>query len=114
VGRELTWEDVARRAGLNANEIAEAEVTTTTNRTRRVAEFNWGLLRRAASLNGPTDIALSFSDYIDKQNAEARRFEQLTPQTLALVEEIERVTSAPVSLIVTRFAFRNIIDRRTW
>jgi adenylosuccinate synthase len=66
------------------------------------------------SLNAPTDIALSFSDYIDKRNTEARRFDQLTPETLQFIEEVERVASAPVSLIVTRFAFRNIIDRRTW
>ena len=114
MGKEIDWDTVAQRAGLNAKEIAEAEKTTTTNRQRRVAEFNWSLLRQAVSLNGPTDIALSFSDYISKQNTEARRFEQLTPPTLQLIEEIERVASAPVSLIVTRFAYRNIIDRRTW
>jgi adenylosuccinate synthase len=114
MGKEIDWDTVAQRAGLDPTEIAEAEKTTTTHRPRRDAEFNWTLLRRAVSLNGPTDIALSFSDYISKQNTEARRFDQLTQQTLQFIEEVERVASAPVSLIVTRFAFRNIIDRRTW
>lgn len=114
MGIEITWDVVAERAQLVAREIAEAELTTTTKRPRRVAEFNWALLRRAVSLNAPTDIALSFSDYIDKKNTEARRFDQLTSETLQFIEEIERVASAPVSLIVTRFDFRNIIDRRTW
>jgi adenylosuccinate synthase len=72
------------------------------------------MLRRAASLNGPTDIALSFTDYLGIANREARRFEQLTPETIRFVEEVERVASAPVSLLVTRFAFRSIIDRRAW
>jgi adenylosuccinate synthase len=72
------------------------------------------ILRRASSLNGPTDIALSFVDYLDKDNAKARRFEQLTPDTIHFIQEIERVAVAPVSLISTRFDFRSIIDRRTW
>jgi adenylosuccinate synthase len=114
MGKEISFEIIATRAGLNAKQIAEAEVTTRTKRPRRVAEFSWSLLRRATSLNGPTDIALSFSDYLSSKNTEARRFDQLTQETIQLIEEIERVASAPVSLVVTRFAFRNIIDRRFW
>ena len=81
-----------------------------------MAEFNWAQLRKAASLNGPTDIALSFSDYIAKTNELARRFEQLSPKTIRFIEEIERVATAPVSLVVTRFRHpeRSIIDRRKW
>jgi adenylosuccinate synthase len=114
MGKEITFAVIAARAGLDAKQIAEAELTTTTKRPRRVAEFSWSLLRKATSLNGPTDIALSFSDYLSSKNTEARRFDQLTPDTIQFIEEIERVASAPVSLIVTRFAFRNIIDRRFW
>ena len=74
------------------------------------------LLRRSASINGPTDIALSFADYIDIKNREARRFEQLTQATINFVEEVERVAAAPVSLISTRFDYPHvsIIDRRNW
>ena len=77
-------------------------------------EFDWMLLRRAASLNGPTDIAITFVDYISIKNREARRFEQLTPETLHFLEEVERIAAAPVTLITTRFHSRSIIDRRTW
>lgn len=48
------------------------------------------------------------------RNREARRFEQLTEDTIRFIEEIERVASAPVSLISTRFDSRSIIDRRSW
>ena len=72
------------------------------------------LLRKAASLNGPTDIALTFTDYISIKNRNARRYEQLTQETIRLIEEIERVAGAPVSLIATRFHYRSIIDRRAW
>jgi adenylosuccinate synthase len=81
---------------------------------RRVGEFDWALLRKAATLNAPTDIALTFADYIHKSNADARRFEQLTIPTIRFIEEVERVAAAPVTLISTRFHERSIIDRRAW
>lgn len=114
MAQETSWAEVARRSGLSLPKLAKAERTSTTNRERRVSEFDWGLLRKAASLNAPTDIALSFVDYFCKKNTEARRFEQLSEETINFIEEVERVTAAPVSLISTRFHFRSIIDRRAW
>ena len=112
--RELSWEEVSARAKIPADVLREKERTSTTHRLRRIAEFDWSLLSRAASLNGPTDIALTFVDYIDHQNTEARRFEQLTEETRRFIEEIESVAGCPVSLITTRFHERSIIDRRSW
>ncbi len=101
-------------SGIPLTELLAAEKTTTTGRRRRVAEFDRALLRKAASLNGPTDIALTFTDYLSILNRRARRLEQLQPDTIRFLEEVEQVAGAPVSLIVTRFHFRSIIDRRTW
>jgi adenylosuccinate synthase len=105
---------VAERSGIALEELQNLERTSTTGRKRRVGEFEWQLLRRAASLNGPTDIAVTFADYLDAANTQARRFEQLTPETIRFTEEIEKVAGAPVSLISTRFHWRSIIDRRAW
>lgn len=112
--REITFKEISKRSGIPLKEFQKTERTSTTNRARRVGEFDWSLIRRAASLNAPTDIALSFVDYIDIRNKDARRFEQLTPDTIRFIEEVEQVTSAPVSLISTRFHSRSIIDRRAW
>jgi adenylosuccinate synthase len=79
-----------------------------------VAEFDWEQLRRSASLNAPTDIAVSFVDYLGIANRAARRFDQLTPETIRFLEEVERVATAPVSLISARFHSRGVIDRRAW
>ena len=116
MGRELGFAEISRRSGQSSSKIRKAERTSTTKRPRRIAEFSWTLLRESASINGPTDVALSFADYISKSNESARRFEQLTGETIHFVEEIERVACAPVSLIVTRFSHsnRSIIDRRSW
>ena len=114
MSREIDWQQVETRSGYPTNSLKEKEKTSTTRRDRRVGEFEWTTLRKAASLNAPTDIALTFVDYISKQNERARRFEQLTTGTIRFIEEIERVAAAPVSLISTRFNYRSIIDRRAW
>ena len=114
MGLEITWKAVADRAKLDPAELERVERTSTTDRRRRVAEFNWSALRRSATMNSATDLALTFADYISVANRAARRFEQLTPDTIHFVEEVERVASCPVSLITTRFEDRSIIDRRTW
>jgi len=111
---ELSWKEISRRSGISEKELKGIELGSVSNKERRVAEFDWVLLRRAALLNAPTDIALTFADYIDKRNSEARRFEQLTAPTIRFTEEIEKVSSAPVSLVSTRFHWKSIIDRRTW
>lgn len=114
LSQPIEWSVVAKRANLDAEELMKNERTSTTNRERRVGEFDWVLLRQAASINAPTDIALTFADYIAAENARAHRYDQLTLDTIRFIEEVERVAAAPVSLISTRFDFRSIIDRRSW
>lgn len=119
---EVTFQEVALSAGLDPAEITKLEKTSTTKRDRRVGWFEWEQFRHACSLNAPTDIVLTFADYIDHKNRDARRFEQLTEDTIKFVEELERVAQAPVSLINTRFPresgekmdLRTVIDRRNW
>ena len=110
---ELTWEEIERRSGLDG--LAEKELTSKTGRLRRVGEPEWNLLRRSALYNAPTDVALTFADYLSSENSKAWRYEELTEETLLYVEEVERVTGARVSLIATGFMpNRGIIDRRLW
>lgn len=81
-----------------------------------------GPISGRGAINGPTDIVLTFADYIDSKNSSARRFEQLTKDTIYFIEELERVSNVPVSLVTTRFPRtneeredrRSIIDRRKW
>jgi adenylosuccinate synthase len=111
---EIDLKTIASRSGIDLDELATTERTSTTNRDRRIAEFDWLSFRRALILNGPTDIALTFVDYLSKANRKAFRFDQLTAETQQFIEEIEQVSRVPVSLISTQFSERNIIDRRKW
>lgn len=112
--REITADIIAQRSGLNAEEIKKAERTSTTNRPRRFGEFEWDQFRSACMLNAPTDIVLSFADYINADNRKARRFDQLNGETIRFIEELERIAKAPVSLINTCAEKRSVIDRRDW
>jgi adenylosuccinate synthase len=114
MSRDIKWRDVSHRSGVSLAELRRTEVTSTTNRKRRVSEFDWALLRRSASLNAPTDIALTFADYLDIRNRDASRVGQLSTETVQFIEEVQRVATAPVSLVSVRFHSRGIIDRRQW
>jgi len=111
---ELTMQIIAERSGKDPNDLVAKEKTTTTKKNRRIAEFSWSLFRRACELNSPTDIALTFTDYISIKNENARRYEKLTAPTRELIEEIERCSGVKVSLIGTTFDYRAVIDRRNW
>lgn len=114
LSQEISLAEISRRSGIGVHELKKTETTSTTKKKRRISEFDWVLLKKAAELNAPTDIALTFVDYICKTNERARRFEQLTRETVQFIQEVERVAEAPVSLISTRFRHRSIIDRRSW
>ena len=112
--QEISWKEVANRSGYSETDLIDVEKTSTTKRQRRVGEFEWDLLHRSAFLNGATDIALTFTDYINIDNRNARRIEQLTPETKNFIQEVERVANAPVSLISTGFNLKSVIDKRIW
>lgn len=112
MGQEIDWKKVEERAGVP--DAQASELSSVTREQRRVAEFDWTMLRRSAELNSATDVALTFADYISVENRKAYRYEQLTGATLQFVEEVESVSGAEVSLIATNFSERSIIDRRTW
>ena len=114
MSQELNWDEIARRSGIPTEELVTQEKGSVSNNQRRVGEFDWQMLRRVSELNGATDVALTFTDYLDIGNRNARRYEQLSAKTIDFVEEVEKVAGVPVSLLGTRFDVRSVIDRRQW
>lgn len=112
--KEIDWKTIAERSGNPSKQLEDQEVGSRSGSKRRVGEFDWHMLRKACHLNSPTDIALTFVDYIDKRNCDAVRFDQLTSETIKFVEEIEVVAGVPCSLIANRFDYKCVIDRRHW
>lgn len=58
---EISWEELDRRLGKNIT----PEKTTVTHKIRRIAEWDDDLFKQSYLLNAPTEIALTFADYID-------------------------------------------------
>lgn len=74
---ETTWEEISKKLG---KEVSEK--TTVTKKTRRVAGFDDDLFRQSCLLNDPTEIALTFADYVDPciyKESNAERVEASKP-----------------------------------
>ena len=64
----IEWEEIERRAELPAGTLSK-RATSKTKTLRRVGEFEWDLVRKAALLNAPTDIALTFATTLPPRTA---------------------------------------------
>ncbi|MGY0232222.1 adenylosuccinate synthetase [Longispora urticae] len=106
VGRgPLPFEMTAAEA--EARGIAEYGVHT--GRTRRKAErIDFELLEYAAMLNGPTQIALTFTDHYDPDMRGSRG--HVTPEVRDLISRVEAATGAPVTMLDTGPGLHDIID----
>ena len=111
---EITLQDISDRSGIPLDELEATEKTTTTGRRRRIGEFDWDLLKRSTALNEPTDIALTFADYLARSNREADSLSDCTEHTRSFIDNVESTTGIPVSLISVRFHRQGILDRRDW
>jgi adenylosuccinate synthase len=111
---EIEAKTVSERSGRPLSEIEKTEVGTVSGKKRRIAEFDWEQLRNSATLNGATDIALTFADYLAAENQNALRFDQLSSETKSFIAEVEQVANATVSLISVCFRRGGVIDRRSW
>ena len=105
---ELSWEDVAQRAGYPT---ALAEYTTVTGRLRRVGKFDWDLAARAVTLNRPTALALHGVDYLCYEDLGATTWDGLSTTTRRFVAELERRLRVPVRFVYTGPDGEDLIDR---
>ena len=102
---EISAEEAQRRG------IVEYGVNT--GRTRRKADrLDYGLLRYAAMLNGPTQIALTFCDHLDPQLRGATTPAAITDQVRRVIDDVEQATDAPVTLLDTGPHLEHVIALR--
>ena len=69
---ETTWDEISERVGHPVEER-----TTVTKKVRRVAHWDPELFRQSELLNAPTEIALTFCDYVDPTLADTRSVSQV-------------------------------------
>jgi adenylosuccinate synthase len=97
--------DEAKRRGWD-------EYGTVTGRQRRAAPFNFDLAKRAAMLNGATQLAVTKMDILYPDCKGTDNFSDLDPEAVAFIEKIEEEIGLPVTLIGTGPGVKEIIDRR--
>lgn len=82
---EITWDKLNRILGKDIT----PEKTTVTHKIRRIAEWDDQLFEQSCMLNAPTEIALTFADYVDPAIAGAETKEEVANSSL-LQEFIEK------------------------
>lgn len=93
--KEITWEELTKRAG---SEKPIFEITSVTNKVRRVATFSWSDFEKACEVNRPTEIALTFADYLD---ASIHETEKISRKVEKFISELEKVGLSQVTLVKT-------------
>lgn len=90
---ETSWDAIAARGLFSAR---FAEMTSVTQRERRVAEFDAEIVRAAIRANSPTKIFLNHVDYADRLAAEGAR---LTPPAIELTLRIQQQLGRKVDFV---------------
>jgi len=88
------------------------EYGTVTGRPRRAAPFNYALAKRAAMLNGATQLAVTKLDILYPELRGVSDYDELGPEAVAFIEKVEEEIGLPVTLIGTGPGVKEIIDRR--
>lgn len=108
---EITWEIVAERSGTPIEEIRE--MTTVTKKLRRVFEPNFDRLAEMVQVNGVTQIALNFANYIDYSILGKTEIEDITEKVWDFIFKVQEATGVPVTMVGTGARDCDIIDLRS-
>ncbi|MNY85643.1 Adenylosuccinate synthetase [compost metagenome] len=109
--QELTWEEIERMSGAPAGHFSGKELTTVTQRLRRVFTPSWSRLRSMVGTCAPTTIALNFAQYLDINAEGATEFDQLSDKVKDFIYKVEAETGVSVGMIGTGAKDSEIIIR---
>ncbi|MFP4424673.1 MAG: adenylosuccinate synthetase [Candidatus Woesearchaeota archaeon] len=104
---EISWEEIARRSGYSH---VPSEYTTVTGRLRRVFEQNIDELKRAVMVNRPSQLALTFIDYVNYEDYGKVDIGSLSGKSRSYIDWIEDELEVPVTFVGT--GEESIIDLR--
>lgn len=93
---ETDWETLSAELGRKVEER-----TTVTKKVRRVGKWDEKLILQAVMLNAPTEIALTFLDYLDPTDEGKTDYDQLSDKSRSFIQYVELMTRTKVTLIGT-------------
>jgi adenylosuccinate synthase len=95
---EITWEQLRAESGY-PHDITE--MTSVTNKIRRVARFDWELAAKAAQINSPTMVAINGLDYIEYSNRGIIVYDSMTLQVRDFLQRLETALRVPITMFGT-------------
>lgn len=115
-GKELTWVEARRRAGRPQDDVTIEQTPGGVGGAAKGAggrerpfEISFDELMKAADLNGPTEIALTFLDWWDYEDKDKRYRVDLGLLSEALADNIEESTHTPVTVLRTGSAWNSFV-----
>ncbi len=88
------------------------ETAAGTGRDRRSAPFNFELAKKAVTINGATQIAITKLDCVFPACQGAKNYDELSSEAKAFIDDVEKRTAVPVALVGTGPEALDIVDRR--
>ena len=98
----------SNKSGIKLKELEETETTSTTFRRRRIAQFDMNQFTRSINMNGITHLAVTFLDYLGKENRDARQLHDLNDRGRSFLDAL----GTKPSLVSCGFDHKYIIDNR--
>ena len=98
---EYTQEEIER---LGIKEISSIGGVT----RRKGKEINMEMLKYACTVNGATQIALTFCEHYDSEMTNVKSYSKITSKLWNLIEQIEKECNVPISILNTGKKFNNI------
>jgi adenylosuccinate synthase len=95
-----------------AEEMGIVEFGTVTGRRRRIGTFDFELAKRAAMINGATQLTVTCLDRLFKGAAGVKQSGQLPADAKEFIEKIEREVGVPVTIVSTGSGVDDIVDMR--
>ncbi len=95
-----------------AEELGIVEYGTVTGRKRRSGHFDFKMAKYSAMVNSASQIAITCLDYIDRDCAGVKKYDDLTPKIKSFIDEVEKKVGVPVTLLSTGPDLSETIDLR--
>lgn len=105
--KETSWKGIQVESGYP---YKIEECASVTRRLRRVGNFDLEIVKKAVSVNKPTNLALMGVDYLDYKNKGVKDFDSLTPRTKDFIHQLERELKVRIKFIGTGPMDSEIID----
>jgi len=97
---EFTHEEMEKLGIAEISSIVNLETGRPQIR-RKAKSIDWEILQKAAMVNGATEVALTFAEHFDPEVKNATKWSMLTKKVMGLIDKIEEVTNAPVTMVNT-------------